>query len=221
MKFITENLGWKLLSLFISLALWLTFVADEELVMPISAQIQLRRMPEGLEVSSPIPERVFIEVRASSRKLEDEALHRTPVIIDLSEVQEPGTRTFTITRSSVKLPQGVEFLRAIPSQLRLRFERRATREIPVRLYQPPPRGFRFEIIPPFVRIVGPESRVNSISNAETDPIRLDAKKGIQEVLVNVYVSDPMVRIEGDAMVLVRAIPLVQPENHPTGDHSSK
>ena len=48
----------------------------------------------------------------------------------MSSVQ-PGERTFTIGDGNVRLARGVHLVRAIPSEVRLDFERHAEREVKV------------------------------------------------------------------------------------------
>jgi len=76
---------------------------------------------------------VHIELRGPAGKLSAARLSDTAVLLDLASVRSPGERTFTISPSSLSLPVGVTFLRAVPSQLRLRFDRIMSKEVPVQV----------------------------------------------------------------------------------------
>ena len=128
--------------------------------------------------------------------------------LDLSAVERAGERTFTIGQNQVNLPFGVSLSRAIPGQVRLRFERTVTRDVPVivRLAGPPPRGYRIarqDSVPDAVKIAGPESRVLKVAGAETDPIDLTGVAGEREFHVSTFVGDPQVRLQRTSEVSVR------------------
>jgi YbbR domain-containing protein len=207
-RFITENLGWKLTSFALAFLLWLVFVGHQEMTTSILGPVQLRAIPPDLEVSSDIPERVNLIVRGNSGTLSN--LTILPVVLDLQHVDGPGERTFNIEGGSeVDLPPAVRLDRAVPSQIRLRLERRESREIPVRVRfaGPAPDGYqvsRYEVRPQVVKVVGPQSRVQLVEFAETDPLDLTGVYQQKEFRVNVFVDDPRVRLAETAQVVVRA-----------------
>lgn len=53
--------------------------------------------------------------------------------------------------------------------------------------------------------MGPQSRVEQLQSAETDPIDLSGIIGESEVKVNTFVEDAQVRIEGASLVRVRIV----------------
>jgi YbbR domain-containing protein len=209
-KLLTANLPWKALSLLIALGLWFALVREPELVTSHSAPIFFRNLPRDLEIGSDVPDRVHVEIRGPSGRLTPESLSDTAVEIDLSAVQAPGERTFTISAASLNLPTGVTFLRAVPSQLRLRFDRVLSKDVPVqvRTSAPPPSGYRVvwqEVRPERLRITGPENRVQEIEAAQTDPIDLSGVVSQAEFRVNAYLSDTQVRFDSAPVVTVKLV----------------
>jgi hypothetical protein len=161
-----------------------------------------------LEISSDLPERVTLEIAGSSGKLTLFGQEHPPVVLDLGGVASPGERTLNIDHTNVKLPTGVRLLRAIPSQLRLLFEARAVREIPVKLRfaGPPPTGYRIvraELRPEVLRVMGPQSRVTPLDSAQTDPVDLTGVFDSKEFRVNAFVEDERVRFESSSLVVVK------------------
>ncbi len=203
-----DHLGWKLLSLTVAALLWFSIVDEQSLVTSQSAPIFYSRLSKDFEIGSEVNDRVRLEVRGPSRKLTATSLAGTAVRIDLAAVQQAGEQTFTISTSNIDLPDGVVFLRAVPSQLRLRFDRHATRDVPVqvRLAGPPPAGYRIarqEIKPETLKIGGPENHVQQIEIAQTDAIDVSKVTGQAQFRANTYVADPQVRFESPAVVAVK------------------
>jgi YbbR domain-containing protein len=201
-----HDFGWKMLSLGIAVVLWI-FVANEpELAEFANAPVQFKGLPDGIEISSGAVESVTLELRGPSSELRSLDQPRGyAVVLDMSRV-EPGERTFSITHDDVRLPRGIRLVRAIPSQLRFDFERRTARSIPVDVrFGPPPPGYEitgFSVTPRTLRIVGPQSRVEQMKAAVTDPIDVSQVIGPAEFHVTAYVEDSHVRLASPPQVKV-------------------
>ena len=210
MSFITKNLGWKLLSLALASLLWIALVRDPELATTVAVPVLYRGMPSDLELSGELVDRVRLEVRGPASLLTPEKLADAAVILDLGEIDHPGDRTYTIQSSNVSLPVGVTFSRAMPAQIRLHFERRISRLVPVRvrIANPPPDGYRIvsqRADPEALSVVGPQSNVEQVSFVDTDSIDLSDVYGTVQIPVNVFVDDPQVRFEGPPQVVVTVV----------------
>lgn len=196
------------MSLLIALALWFAIVGDQDRAISLTAPVEMKAIPPDLEISSDAPERVVLEVQGPSSKVRDLADSRLGVILDLSDVLQPGQRTFTVDSSNVFLPPGVRLNRSIPAQIRIRFERRLRKDIPIRVNYSamPPAGYKIlsEIVSPeLIRVEGPEMRIRQVTEAETDPIDLSTVVGLKEYRVNLFVNDPFVRLTTVTNVTVR------------------
>lgn len=208
MRLITRNFGWKLGSLALAVLLWFAILGEPELVTTHTAPILYKSLPQGLLIGSDALDQVRVELRGPSGKLSPERLAEMAVLLDLSDVKGPGERTFTLSDADFHLPQGVAFMRSVPSQLRVRFSKLVSREVPVniRIYAPPPAAYRIayqEAVPEALRIAGPEARVASVSSADTDAIDLSAVTSSREIKVNAFVSDPQVRFVVSPVVTVK------------------
>jgi YbbR domain-containing protein len=208
MKFITYNMGWKLLSLLAGFLVWWNLGNDPDLATMLNAPVQFRDYPKDLEISSAIIDSVDVEARGTSGQLRELRSARLSAIIDLSSVTTPGERTFTLTSKEVKLPQGVQLVRTIPAQLRLIFEKRTTRELKVDVPTSgePSAGLRvarIDIFPPALTITGPESRVRAARNAMADPIDLSHMTEDSQKDLAVYVAESEVRFVNKPQVTVK------------------
>lgn len=193
-----QNLGWKLLAVAIAVVLWAAFISSPALVTFVSAPLQYQNMPQDLEMGGEAPERIYLEVRGPSARLRSLDPSRMAVVLNLSGVQRPGEYTFTVEQNHVDLPVGLTLVRAAPGQVRLRFERSTTANVPVhvRFSGPPPAGFRVahqEVRPELLTIIGPESRVRQVRYVETDPIDLSHAVGNAPFHVHAFVAEPQVR----------------------------
>lgn len=212
----TRNLGWKLLSLALAILLWLVIVRSPELTREIPVPVLYQGMPENLIINSDLEQNVRLQIRGPSGELTPQSLTDAMVILDLGNVNEAGSRTYTIRSSNVSLPRGVVLLRAVPSQIRIRFDRRGVRSLPVRpRLSPPPEGYEVGnvvVVPETLRVTGPEENVNSLEYVETDLIDLSKAVGTEEFRVNSHVSDPQVAFDGSPMVSVSVIIRKSPES---------
>ena len=210
MRALVSNLGWKLLSLALAVLLWLTFASAPEVATSAAVPVEFQHIPGNLEIVSNLPERVQLQVQGAASKVDAMDLSSIAVVLNLSDVRSPGQRTFTLDSHSVRLPLGVRLIRVVPGQLRVEFERRASRTVPVRVRftAPLPRDYhlsRFEAHPDKLTVLGPESRVQQVEHAETDPIELEPKAGEQEHRVNVFVREPQVRFATQPQVRVKVL----------------
>jgi len=207
---LTAHFWWKLGSLAVSVLLWVIIAGQPELVTTRSVPVYYQNLPADLLVAADVPGSVHVELRGASSKLSPASLADAAVRLDLSPVTGPGERTFTLTEGSLNLPPGVVFLRAIPSQLRLMFDRNLRKEVPVqvRVGNPPPPGYRVasqQVEPSMLRIAGPEAQVKHVESAETDAIDLSRVTADTTIKVNVLVADPQVHLDSSPVVSVRFV----------------
>ena len=147
-----------------------------------------------------------LELRGPSGELRgvDDGGIRPEVILDMSTVQ-PGERTFPIGDGSVKLVRGVHLVRAIPSQVRFRFERSAERIVKVTPRFREREGYEvvdFSVQPDSVAIAGPASRIALVETVLTDQVNVPARAGSFDYQVNTFVEDPYVRFPDVSRVTV-------------------
>lgn len=207
--FLTKNIGWKLLSLAAAILLWIAVASEPELSTFVSVPVEYKNLSPDIEITSKIDETAYLEVRGPSGELGGlpETRRRYAVVLDMSDVG-PGEHTFNIDRGDVRLPRGIQLMRAIPSQIRLNFEPRLQRDVPVRVRFAPGLPQDLKVLqakpePEAVTIEGPSSHVSRVSSVETDAIELKPLDGTFEYPAEVYSKDPRVRIQLSSRVTVR------------------
>jgi YbbR domain-containing protein len=207
MHLLTDNLGWKLLSLVAAFFIWVNIASEPELSTIIAAPVEYKNFPKNLEISSDIVETIDVEAHGPAGQLRDVSDSHLAAIVDFSSVNAPGERTFTLTATEVKLPRGIQLLRIIPAQLRFDFEHRQTRSIPVQVpfsgkLAPGLRMVSHTVTPATLMIAGPESRVQAVLKAECDPFDLTHVKADTAQKLSVYVGEPQVRFLATPQVTV-------------------
>jgi len=208
MKFVTANLGYKLLALLFAVALWIALAREPELATSVAVPIEFKNIPGDLDIESNLPDRVHLELRGPSGRLSRDSLADLAVILDLQDAH-PGDRTYNIRPADINLPAGVSFDRALPSQLTLRFDKLLTREVDVVLppySKGPPDGYRvsaYTLEPSKTIVRGPEQRVRNMNHVSLDPVDLSGATSQAEFITHVSIGDPQVRLEVPSAVVLR------------------
>lgn len=198
-KYIFKNLWLKLVALALAFLLWWAVAHDPTIEAFIAAPLEFHHAPENLEMSVEGPTQVIIRVRGPERTVGRLTPADVQTIVDLTGVRA-GERTFDLTAKQVHLPDAVEVVQIEPSQVRLTFDRSATRTVDVR-----PRvigslvtGYHIANVtadPSTIKIVGPAHRVDDAGDAITDPVDATGVVGTATFTTHAYVTDPLVRVQ--------------------------
>ena len=197
-RHVFHNLGLKLVSLALAVGLWLAVTRQPTAEVAVEVPIAFENMPGNLEISSADIPKAQIRLRGAERAIRH--LQTSEVSVDLwLDVAKPGERTFDLTAHQVHQPYELQVVQVIPSQVRLAFDVRATRQVPVqpRLVGTFAPGYQIgQIIvePPQVSIVGPEKRVDAIESATTDPVDITGVAHRIALVRHAYVADPLVQV---------------------------
>ena len=205
--FFTQNIGWKLLSLLLAIAFWIAVAREPELATSLSVPVELKNIPQDLDLGSNVPDRVHLEVRGPSGRLSRDNLANVALILDLADAHA-GERTYNIHPYDFNLPVGLAFYRAIPSQITLRFDRVSSQSVKIfpRYSHPPPDGYRvraYVLEPETIRVRGPEERVKRIDRVWTDPVDLSGVVSSAEFHTHVNLGDAQVRLETPTVISLK------------------
>ena len=197
-RLVVQNFGLKLLSLALAGGLWLALARDPAAEVALDAPIEFVHMPNDLEINSEHVPSAQVRVRGPARLVRGLRADQIHVRVDLSDVR-PGERTFNLTAQQIRQPRDLVVVQVVPSQFELSFDVRSRREVEVR-----PRvrgqfasGLRIAKVtanPDHVAIAGPQTRVQAIDFATTDPIDASGVTSSQTFTTNVYVPDPLIQV---------------------------
>ena len=208
-RHIFHNLGLKIISLLIATGLWLAVSREPPSEVAFNVAIVFQNMPEDLEISSENIPSAQVRVRGPERlvrRLQASDIHEE---IDLTGMK-PGERTFDLNKSQVSLPDKLQAVQIVPSQIHLLFDKRVSRMVPVR-----PRvtgtfvsGYSIAKIksdPENVEIIGPKKSVDAVESAITDPIDVSGLISRTTYSRHVYVSDPLIQVADSHAVRITII----------------
>lgn len=206
-KYVLHNLALKLGSLALAFLLWTAITKEPPVEVAFSAPLEFRNLPQNLELSSETPTAVQVRVRGPASAVRRLSPSDLAVSVDLADFRRPGERSYPLAVSELKAPIGVRVAQIIPAQARVRFEARAQRDLPVtpRILGSSAPGYRlagYQVFPPMVRVVGPESHVAALESASTDPVDVSGVLARAQFWTNVFVPDPLVRIQSQQQVRV-------------------
>lgn len=208
-KYIFNNLWLKLVALALAFLLWWAIAHDPTVEALVTAPLEFHHAPENLEMSVEGATQVVVRVRGSERTVHRLTQADVQAVVDLTGARA-GERTFDLTAKQVHLPDGIEVVQIEPSQVRLTFDRSATRTVQVR-----PRvigslvtGYHIANVsaePGTINIVGPAHRVDDAGDAITDPVDATGVVGSATFTTHAYVTDPLVRVQKPEPIRVTVI----------------
>lgn len=203
--YVLHNLGLKLISLALAVALWLAVSGQSPAEVAVDVPIEFQNIPANLEIGSENIPRAQVRLRGPERAISGLRPSDVRAAIDLTGAS-PGQRTFNLTQN-VSYPHQLDVTQVTPSHLQLTFDTRLTRQVTVH-----PRVVgsfaneytigNVQVNPSVVTITGPRKRVEAVDTAITDPV--DASGAVDQVtfVTHAYVSDPMVQVVNSGPVRV-------------------
>ncbi|MGI9101007.1 MAG: CdaR family protein [Terriglobales bacterium] len=206
---VVHNFGLKLVSLIIAALLWMAVAREPVAEVAINVPIEFHNAPEHLEISSEAIPSVQVRVRGPVRTVRELAPADVHAIIDMANAQ-PGERTYDLAPARIHVPDTVQVMQAVPSQIRVSFDTRLTKEVEVkpRVIGTFASGYRIAsvtAVPASVRIVGPSTHVRSTDTAITDPVDASGVVGTATFTTHAYLSDPLVRMMDSAPIKVTVV----------------
>ena len=205
-EFFVKNLGLKGLALLFAFLLWLQVAGQQTVQRTVTLPVEFVNMPTQLEISNDYEKTVEVAIR-SERGATAFNERDMPVVVDLKDAAG-GTKVIRLTGNNIRnKPPGVHILSMTPSRVRLQLDNtlRKIIEVEPELVGRPAEGFevsKVDVSPSEVVISGPESWVQGVSRARTEPIHIDKLSLPLTVTAYVDLENVGLRIEGTASVQV-------------------
>jgi YbbR domain-containing protein len=217
-RYVLHNLWLKLMSLALAVVFWFAVAHEPVAELAVDVPIEFHNIPPNLEISSEIVPRAQIRVRGPQRVIRRLQPADIYADIDLNDVK-PGERTYDLTSGEVHKPSGLEVVQVVPSQFRIAFDWRETREVPIqpRVIGKFAEGYqiaRVLVDPPQLKIIGPKKHVDIVDAAITDPIDVTGAMNQASFVRHAYVSDPLIQAASPDPVRITVI--MERSGTPTG-----
>jgi len=194
-----RHIGLKAVSFVIAALLWLIVAGEETVERGLRVPLELQQFPAGLELQGEWPTFVDVRVRGASGTLSRISPAELVAVLDLRTART-GTRLFQLTPEQVRTPFGVQIVQVSPSSVALSFEASKTRIVRVTAKtegQPDPAFVvgSIRINPSTVDVIGPETSVNRVTEAVTEPIDISGARTPVTQNVTVGFLDPALRLK--------------------------
>jgi len=171
-----DELPLKIVSLVIAVTLFVIVRTDKDTATAAYVQV-IYTLPQDRVLVSDPPGEVRVGVRGPWTRLQrfDERAVE-PIRVELKDAQDGVLR---FDDSMVKLPVGLHVASITPSEVKLEFEKREVREVPIQplLEGQPAEGFRVTKVtaqPTTVHVEGAQSAVDAITRVQTRALQVTA-----------------------------------------------
>ncbi|MFZ9595863.1 MAG: YbbR-like domain-containing protein [Bdellovibrionia bacterium] len=200
-ELVSKNLGTKIISVAIAMVLWGVVLGSRNVEVTKEIPLEILTSPD-IVASNEIPDKIAFRLsgpKAFLRSILDR--REEPIRVNLVG-NKPTLVTYRFFSDNIRLPIGVKVLSINPISILVKLESLKRREIPVRveLQGNPPEGYRLvkvQVKPELVRIKGPESKVDGLSQIPTLPIDLSELKSSVEKDVALDLSRFGVQLDGE------------------------
>ena len=193
-----RHLGLKFLSVAVALGLWFTVAGEQTVERSLRVPLELGNWPERFELVDSPQDTVDVRVRGASGLLSQLSAGDVVATVDLSLAKE-GLKYVYLTPKQVRAPFGVEVVEVTPGTVKLRFEKSATKLVPVVPVvegEPAPGYVRgvVSIEPKTVEVAGPESVLERLKEATTEPVSITDARSLVRETVTIGVADGSLRL---------------------------
>ncbi len=200
-----ENLTLKLVALILAIIIWFFVVGEKRSEVRLTVPLELRNLPERLEITQQSVTQVEVAVRGFSSVVKQLTPADIDVHIDLSNVRE-GTTSFALSPDDILVPVGTTVIQVSPSEVNISLDTTNIKTVPVK---PITRGIPTEgyilgevtAEPKVVTITGVQQVLKAITKVETEAVVVD--NVAQDLVKKVKIKPPNgIRIEKEEEKIV-------------------
>lgn len=202
-----RHLGLKVISIALAALIWLLVSGEQIVERALRIPLEFTNLPAQLELVGDTPAVVDVRVRGSSGALSRVAAGELVAVLDLRAAR-PGQRLFHLTGADVRAPFGIEVVQIAPTNVSIGFEVSASKQVPVipAVEGEPADGYVVGTIsadPATVEVVGPQTAVERLTGAITEPVSIAGSSSPVTETVNIGLPDPAVRLRSPESASIR------------------
>lgn len=203
---LVNNIELKVGSLLLAILLWLQ-IAGQPVQRTLLLPVEFVNIPVEMEIANDYEREVEVVIRSRSTASFDE--RELAIVVDLRGVEPGVERSFPLGSESVlNRPYDVDVLDFTPARIRLQLDNTVEEMIGVtpQIVGQPVDGFEVTGVEvPQVMIRGPESRVENVTEVQTEPINIEGLASAVSRQVAVDIGDRGVRIDPPSISVVVTI----------------
>lgn len=195
-----RNWGLKLFSFLIALVLWITLIPDDKIFDEkiLTVRLDVHNIPPGMVLVERPPSNVNIIIRAPKRRIGQFTDANVHAVLDLREALT-DVQDYYLNKNMVRTPDGAEIKEIFPPQVKLKLEKYVEEMLEVEpdMIGELPEGLgvvKIDVIPPQIRVRGPESKVNKEDKVRTTPIDISMLTEPTEVEASLILPNPDLRL---------------------------
>jgi YbbR domain-containing protein len=195
-----RNWGLKLFSFLVALILWLTLIPEDKIFDEkiLTVRLDVHNIPSGMVLVERPPSTVNVIIRAPKRRIGQFTDANVHAVLDLREARI-DVQDYYLSEAMIRTPEGAEIKEVFPPQVKLKLERYVEEmlEVVPDIMGELPEGLgvaKIEVIPPRIRIRGPESKVNKEDKVKTTPIDISSLTEPTEVEASLILPNPDLRL---------------------------
>lgn len=113
----TENLSYKIVSLFVALILWLSIIGRRDFVATKEVEVSFLTI-DSLYVSGQSSDKVKVKISGAQPLMKKYKEKIENIVID-TEITRSGTYEFDITSGMLNVPKGIRVLNVKPNSIRV------------------------------------------------------------------------------------------------------
>ncbi len=218
MRRLFANWSYKLLALAIAAFLWAVAHGESPIERGFDIPVVLRDVPGELVAVGQSADVVNVRVMGTRAALRNLSPGELEYRVSAAGAK-PGPADYEVDPSRIELPRGARIVSRSPSDIEVRFEKRASRAVRVRpdIAGEPAQGFQVagvDVEPRRVQITGARSEVLRISEVVTETIDLTDASAPLEREVRLSLGGGRVWLEKPGPVKVRV--RIEPRPAPPG-----
>lgn len=173
----------RLLSVVISLILWVYVSNSEQMVIDKSIPLEVIT-PSNLSLLTPLPKEIIYSLKGPRAIVRLLSERDEKIIIDLrNQVITPNHKHFfSFKQSDIDLPLGVHVQKILPGNVELSFDEKIKKSVPVNLQYAGKLNDNYKIIqakitPTHIDLYGPKRELANLKEVVTNPINLSNLRG--------------------------------------------
>jgi YbbR domain-containing protein len=192
-----RNFGLKIAALGLGTLLWL-MVSGQQVERSVSVPVFYRNTPAGLLITGHQLEDVNVHLRGGYSQISQLGRNDVAVVADLAD-SKAGVSVIALGLDQVSAPLGVEVTQVDPGTVTVMLEKAGTIDVPIRpvIQGQPAAGYavgQITVDPPRATVLGPVSRLETLTAATTEPISVEGLTATVTQTVNVGVADAELRL---------------------------